>query len=213
MIAYPLGNALYLNLTNRCTNDCRFCIRRNDDGVGGFNLWLKREPSVDEVLHAVGDPSGFNEIVFCGYGEPTYRLDTLTAVARALRPFRIPLRVNTNGHAELIAGRDVWPDLKGLVDTFSVSLNAPTAPEYVQLCRPRAGAAAFHATIEFIRKARLFVPNVVASTVDYSGVNVEGCRRLAESLGVTFRVRAYEGSSGEQSPEASHRPAAGHDVG
>lgn len=194
MIAYPMGDSLYLNITNRCTNDCVFCIRRNGNGVGGYDLWLPNEPTVDRILQAVGDPGGYSEIVFCGYGEPTCRLDTLVAVGRALRPFGIPLRLNTNGQAELIGGRDPWPELEGIFHAMSISLNAPDAAGYVDLCRPRWGEAAFMAVVDFARKAKKHVHSVTLSAVAFPGVDLPGCHKLAEALGIPLRIREYQAS-------------------
>ena len=144
-IAYELDGALYLNLTNACPNRCTFCVRNFAPGVGGYDLWLGREPPAEQVLAAVGDPSRYREIVFCGYGEPTCRLDVSWQVARALKGRGVPLRLNTNGLGNLINGRDILPDLAGLLDVVSVSLNAANAADYDRLCHSRYGEAAFPA--------------------------------------------------------------------
>lgn len=196
MIAYPLGDSLYLNITNRCTNDCLFCIRRGADGMGGHRLWLKAEPTVDQILQAVGDPAEYREIVFCGFGEPTCRLDTLVAVTRALRPFRIPIRLDTNGHAGLIHGRDVWGDLRGIFDAMSISLNAATAAKYIEICRPLKGAAAYDAMLEFARRARQEVPKVTLTAVTYPGVDIDACKKVADTFSIPFRAREYQPPSG-----------------
>ena len=134
-IAYTVGDGLYLNITNQCTNSCDFCIRNNGDGAyGSDSLWLEREPSAEEVLDAVReyDLSDFSELVFCGYGEPTYRLDVMLCVCRKIKS-EYPdtkIRLNTNGHASRIAGRDVSGELAGLVDTVSISLNSSDATGY-----------------------------------------------------------------------------------
>jgi TatD family-associated radical SAM protein len=191
-IAYNIGKKLYLNITNRCPNDCVFCIRQNGDGIGDTQLWLKVEPDVEQILQAVGDPTGYEEIVFCGYGEPIMRLDVVVAVAKALRPFGIPIRLDTNGLANLIHGRDVWPDLAGLLDTVSISLNAHNAAEYNKLCRSKWGEAAYPAMLDFARRAKDYVPKVILTVVDYPGVNLEACRNIANEIGVSFRIRKYE---------------------
>ena len=191
-IAYNIGKKLYLNITNRCPNDCVFCIRQNGDGIGDTQLWLKAEPDVEQILQAVGDPTGYEEIGFCGYGEPIMRLDVVVAVAKALRPFGIPIRLDTNGLANLIHGRDVWPDLAGLLDTVSISLNAHNAAEYNKLCRSKWGEAAYPAMLDFARRAKDYVPKVILTVVDYPGVNLEACRNIANEIGVSFRIRKYE---------------------
>ncbi|MCK4423715.1 MAG: YchF/TatD family DNA exonuclease, partial [Candidatus Omnitrophica bacterium] len=52
LIAYPIRDSLYLNITNRCTNDCIFCIRGSTDFVKGHNLRLENEPDVDRIIEA-----------------------------------------------------------------------------------------------------------------------------------------------------------------
>ena len=126
-IAYTIRNSLYINLTNRCSNACSFCMRETYPIVKGHHLGLKREPTADEVLKAIGDPSGYDEVVFCGYGEPTERLDVLITVARYLKSKGKRIRLDTNGHGDLINGRSIISELKGLIDTICISLNAETA--------------------------------------------------------------------------------------
>jgi len=188
-IAYELGGSLYLNLTNACPNRCIFCVRRFAPGVGGYNLWLAHEPSAAEVLAAIGNPTRYKEIVFCGYGEPTCRLDVLLEVARALKGKGVPLRLNTNGLGNSINGRDILPELAACLDVVSVSLNAADTDAYLRLCRPSFGTDAFPAVVSFLRRSKEFIPRVVASVVPREGVDIEACRRLAEDLGVEFRVR------------------------
>ena len=199
-ITYPVGKNIYVNLTNRCPCACTFCLRNNGAGVFGSGpLWLDREPTVEEVDASLDarDLSGVPEVVFCGYGEPTERLDALLAVARHLRETApgVKIRVNTNGLADLIAGEPVAPRLKGLVDCLSISLNTPDADEYLALCRPRFGAAAYPAMLHFAETAREYVPEVVMTVVDEpvtSKANQERCRAICERLGVRLRVRRYE---------------------
>lgn len=194
MIAYTLGDSLYLNITNRCSNACSFCIRNTADGVGGHYLWLSSEPSAEEIIQAIGDPSGYKEVVFCGFGEPLMRVDAVRDVAAYIKSRwpNMPIRVNTNGHANLIHGRNVVPELKGLIDVMSISLNAESAGKYVAMCRPRFGAEAYQAVLDFARECKGVIPKVVLSVVDVPEVDVESCRRIAEELGVEFRVRHYE---------------------
>lgn len=190
MIAYRLRDALYLNLTNRCTNDCCFCLRRNRQGIGGQNLWLAADPTAAEVLAEVGDPQAFREVVFCGFGEPMLRLEVLKEVAATLKE-RYPgtrIRLDTNGLANLVHGRNVVPELKGLIDVISISLNAPSAGEYERLCRPGVKGA-WVGLLDFAREALKVIPEVMLTAVDVPGVDLEACRRLAEGLGARFRVR------------------------
>jgi TatD family-associated radical SAM protein len=146
-IAYRFGDPskLYLNVTNRCTNRCGFCIRYHADGVGGSNLWGGSEPDLDTLLTAVEamrGPEPFREVTWCGFGEPTYRLDLITAAAPYLRGASRSIRLNTNGHACLIHGRDVLGELAAAVDDVSVSLNAPNRRRYLELCRPDSESVA-----------------------------------------------------------------------
>nr|WP_223156827.1 TatD family nuclease-associated radical SAM protein [Thermosediminibacter oceani] len=200
MIAYPIGDSLYLNITNRCPNRCSFCIRQLGDGIEGYNLWLDKEPTTKEIIEAIGDPSGYREVVFCGYGEPLMRLQVVLDVARYLKKNypNLPIRINTNGLANLIYGEDITPQFKGLIDTVSISLNAENAQKYHELCRSDYGEDAFFSVLEFARRCKNYVPKVVLTVVDVPGIDIEKCKRIAEELGVGFRVRHYEGKDGEE---------------
>ena len=196
---YRAGDGLYVNLTNRCPCACTFCIRQNGDGVyGSDSLWLEREPTVDEVCASIENGLGdCRELVFCGYGEPTERLDALLEVAARFRKSHpaIPIRVNTNGLSDLIAGAPTAHRFKGLVDTVSISLNAATAEEYVTLCRPKFGAAAHPALLKFAEEVKAFVGDVVLTVVGTDALTSEkeaACRRLAAEHGIPLRVRRFE---------------------
>lgn len=194
MIAYKLGNSLYLNITNRCTNRCSFCIRQYGPGVGGYKLWLEKEPTTKEVIEAIGDPTGYKEVVFCGYGEPLMRLQVVLDVARYIKQNypNVPIRINTNGQANLIYGEDVTPQFKGLIDVISISLNAENAEKYNQLCSSDYGEEAYYSILEFARKCKNYVPRVILSVVALPDINIDKCRKLAQDLGVEFRVRIYD---------------------
>jgi TatD family-associated radical SAM protein len=194
---YRLKQGLYINLTNGCNNDCTFCERQSRPGVGPYRLWLEQEPNADQVMEALeAQLTGeIKEVVFCGYGEPTLRLDTLVEVARRVKNAHpgMAIRINTNGLANLQYGKDITPRLHGLVDTVSISLNAPTAQEYEALCRPAFGTAAFEGLVDFAQKAKAHVPHVVMTVVDVIGPEkVEACRGIAQRAGVDFRVRPME---------------------
>lgn len=197
---YQVKDAVYVNLTNRCPCACAFCLRRNAPGVYGSDpLWLEREPTEDEVCASVGkwDWSKFRELVFCGYGEPTERLDTLLAVARRMKAAHpdVRIRVNTNGLSDLVNGRSTASEFKGAVDTLSISLNTPDPEVYLETCRPRFGGAAYPAMLKFAREAREFVPDVVMTVVGEpvtSKPDQERCRAVCDGLGVRLRVRPYE---------------------
>ena len=191
-IAYKIGNSLYLNITNRCSNICIFCPKFKEYKLYGNDLFLKSEPSFEDVMAAIGEPVGIDEIVFCGFGESLLRLDLLLRIAKELkRRFSYRIRINTDGQANLVYGRNIIPDLVGLVDCISVSLNAPDAATYSRLCNTPFGEDGFRAVCDFILEAKKQIPCVVASVVNISGINVVACRRLAESLGASFRVRNF----------------------
>ena len=196
---YRVGDGLYVNLTNKCPCACTFCIRQNGDGVyGSDSLWLEREPTADEVCASIEANLGdCTELVFCGYGEPTERLDVLLEVAARFKGTHpsTPIRVNTNGLSDLIAGEPTAHRFKGLVDTVSISLNAPTAEEYVALCRPKFGAAAYPALLKFAEEVKGFVKDVVLTVVDTASLtseNEKACRRVAAEHGAPLRVRRFE---------------------
>lgn len=193
-IAYPIRRSLYLNVTGRCTNRCSFCAKQRGLLVKGHDLYLEREPTVAEMLAAVaaeGGAAAWDEVVFCGFGEPLLRLDAVLAVARGLRQAGARrLRVNTDGLASLVHGRDVTAELGAGVDALSVSLNAPDAATYERLCRPQVDGA-YPALLEFVRRARETVAEVVVSVVTVPGLDLEACRKVAQELGVPLRLREY----------------------
>ena len=190
-IAYNIRNSLYLNITNRCSNRCTFCPKFDDFTVKGHNLMLQSEPSYEEVMAAIGHPEGIDEVVFCGFGEPLIRLDLVKQVATALKQRGYCIRINTDGQANQLHGRDILPELAGLVDSISVSLNAPDATTYRQLCNTPFGESGFTGVCDFIRSASTYIPQVIATAVTVPGIDIEACRSLAEALGAEFRVREY----------------------
>lgn len=198
-VVYKVKNGLYVNLTNRCPCACRFCIRSNGEGAYGSNpLWLEREPTRQEVVDAIeaANPLSYSEIVFCGYGEPTERLDDLVEVAQYLKTKypSLPIRLNTNGLSDLIAGEPTAQRFKGCVDVVSISLNASTAEKYCEMCRPRFGLESYEAMLRFTSAIRDFVPEVVmtiVATSDTSETEIAACRDICERLGVPLRVRAH----------------------
>ena len=199
-ITYQVKQSVYVNLTNRCPCSCRFCLRNNGSGVFGSGpLWLEREPTLDEVTASLDgwDYTRFREVVFCGYGEPTERLDILLSAAEHLkrRDPTLRVRVNTNGLSDLINGKPTAPLFAGKVDCLSISLNTDDAAEYLDLCRPKFGEAAYPALLAFTREAASVVEEVVMTVVGEPVTSLEKqarCRALAESLGARLRVRPYE---------------------
>lgn len=188
---------VYVNLTNRCPCACTFCLSQTKEMVESNTLWLKEEPTVDEVIHEFQkyDLDDFAEVVFCGFGEPMERVDDIIQIAGILKLYRrdLPIRVNTNGLANLIHNRDITPMLKGRIDTISVSLNAPDENEYIQLTRSQFGIQSFQAMLDFVKKCKQYVPSVVLSVVDIIGTeNIKKCQNICDELGVTLRVRPFE---------------------
>ncbi len=191
-IAYRFNDALYLNITNRCSQACRFCLKHGGHELGGWPLGLWTEPDADAVLAAARAALAEQtapEVVFCGIGEPLLRPDVVVAVGRALRRDGWRVRVNTDGLANLVHGRDVAAELQGAVDAVSVSLNAPDAVSHDRLCPSAHGPAAFTAVCDFIRRCSELFDEVTASAVGGTGVDMAATGRLAESLGASFRQR------------------------
>lgn len=193
-IAYEMWGNLYLNITNRCTNECEFCVRYKSDILWGYDLRLKTEPTVDDVVSAIGDPTRYREIVFCGYGEPTLRLDALLEIARRVRGSGVRIRLDTNGHASLIWNRNVAPELAEVLDAVSVSVNAHDAETYERICHPRFGASTFDHVLRFARDCVKAGLEVTASVVDVPGVDLNRVKTVASDLGVPLRVRGGERS-------------------
>ena len=197
-ITYPVKNGIYVNMTNRCPCACTFCLRHNGEGVFGSEpLWLDREPTVREVCDSIDEweLTKYDELVFCGYGEPTERLDDLLTVAKYVKgKCDIKIRVNTNGLADLIHGEKTAYKLKGLVDTVSVSLNATNRETYYELVRPKFGMESYEAMLAYTKDCTDYVPNVVMTVVDVVTTPEEQmqCRKICESIGATLRVRPYE---------------------
>jgi TatD DNase family protein len=190
-IAYQIRDSLYLNITNRCTNSCVFCAKFDDFVVKGHELKLDHEPDIEELKQAIGDPTRFREVVFCGYGEPLLRLELVCELAAWLKTRRVKVRINTDGQANLVHGRNILPELAGKVDALSVSLNAPNADQYQELCRSKYPAEGYQAVKDFLKLAPAYIPEVLASAVSYPGVDIAACRKVAEELGVEFRPREY----------------------
>lgn len=194
VIGYVIENALYVNLTQRCPTDCGFCPRDTKPVVQGHDLTLKEEPSAAEVLADLGDVSGYDEVVFCGFGESTMRLDVMKEVARALKAKGAKrLRLNTIGLGSLTNGRDIVPELVGLLDAVSVSLNSTDPAQYEKLVRPREEyrGKAWQAMVDFTKSAAARLPEVQMTVVTVPSVDVPAARRLAESLGAKFHARTY----------------------
>ncbi len=195
-ILYEVGKNLYINITNRCPCACVFCIRNNGEGAyGSDSLWLEREPSDDEIISELGktDLSKYNEIVFCGFGEPLERLETVVKVGKYLKSVsKTPVRLNTNGLSDLIHQRPTAKELEGAVDIVSVSLNAGSAEEYFKVTRPRFGIGSFDALIKFAKDCKNYVPKVVFTVVDViPEEEIEKCRGISRDTGIELKIRKY----------------------
>lgn len=196
-IVYEVGSNLYVNITNKCPCSCTFCIRQNADGAyGSDSLWLEHEPDIEEIKEALkkADFKKYNEIIFCGYGEPTERIDILCETAKYIKENNGPaVRLNTNGLSDLIHNKPTAKMLEGLVDTVSVSLNAGTKDEYLKVTRPKFGEVSYEAMQKFAAECKEYVKNVVFSVVDVIGEDeIAASQSIADKLGITLRVRKYE---------------------
>ncbi len=199
ILVYLLDGKIYINLTNRCTNDCIFCLRKDKDDVVGQRLWLDNEDStsedVIEQFNKIYTSTPSNEVIFCGYGEPMMKLDVLKEVAKYIKT-KYPntkIRINTNGHANFVYKRNVVPELKGLIDEFSVSLNGVAKEEYNELSQPKFEEA-YEEVKKFIKACADENISVVASVVEgYKGrhLDLKTCEQIATDLGAKFRVREW----------------------
>ena len=199
VLVYTLDEKIYINLTNRCTNDCIFCLRNDKADVKGQELWLDNENStaddVVEQFEKIYQKTPSKEVIFCGYGEPMLKFEVLKEVAKYIKN-KYPetkIRINTNGHANFVYKRNVVPELKGLVDEFSVSLNAPEKDEYNELSKPKFDGA-YDEVKKFIKACHDENIKVTASVVEgYKGrhIDLETCKKIAHELGAEFRVREW----------------------
>lgn len=198
-IVYDFHNGLYINLTNRCPCACTFCLRQTMDHMGDSGaLWLEHEPSYEEITTAIDsrDLTQYKEVVFCGFGEPTERLDMLLQTAKYIKQ-KCPdmkTRINTNGLGDLVYGSPIAEKLTGLIDVVSISLNTPNAEEYLKLTRSKFGAQSFDAMLKFAESCVKTVPEVVMTTVETTITHEEEeqCRAICEKIGARYRIRPWE---------------------
>lgn len=198
VILYEVHNGLYVNMTNKCPCACVFCLRQTKEEMeGSGSLWLEKEPTVDEVIAEFSkfDMKKYEEVVFCGFGEPTERLDDLLKVAEFVKKtYDIPTRINTNGLSDLIYSKDTAPMFEGLIDTVSISLNTPNPEKYLELTRSKFGIKSFDAMLNFAKNVKKYVKKVVLTTVSTTLTPEEEqqCREICERIGVTYRIRPFE---------------------
>lgn len=192
-IAYTLHGNCYLNITNRCTLRCVFCPKFNKTWeVQGYPLRIRHEPGSDEIISAIGNPGEYRQIVFCGLGEPTLRLDTLLEVARSIKQQGGVVRLNTDGLANYVHRRDITPELGGLIDAISISINAQDEAVYSQHCRPPVDGL-LEEVLGFVSAVKKHVPDVTMTAIDgLAGVDISACEKLAVQLGVKFRRRVLD---------------------
>jgi len=203
-VAYKIRNSVYINLTNKCTNRCVFCPKyqggKTDFFVKGYNLELKKEPSADEAVSSVFRYYNFNEVVFCGLGEPTLRLETLKETAKAVKAASetasggIKIRLDTDGLANAVYGRNIAAELEGLIDSVSISLNAQNSELYNTICEPHItgkGIDAYASVLDFIKESKKRIRNVTVTAIDLPGVDTAYIEELAKKLGVGFKLRHY----------------------
>ena len=191
-IAYRIRDSLYLNITNTCNLACKFCPKFIDFEVKGYYLKLPKEPSVDEVFQAMGQPEEYDEVVFCGYGEPTRRLEVLRVIAKRMKERGVKkVRLNTDGLANRYYGKNILPELAGIIDSISVSLNAGDAKFYCSICPSKYGEDAYADVCRFVEEAKKHIPEVVVSVVALPGQDLDACKEKAKELGVPLRIREY----------------------
>lgn len=202
-ILYEVYDNLYVNLTNRCPCACTFCLRQTMDEMNhSGSLWLKREPTVEEVKEEFRkfDKDGtlctkYKEVVFCGFGEPTERLEELLQIAGFVKEqYGLPVRVNTNGLSDLIHGKPTAPMFAGYVDVISISLNTPDKEEYYKLTKSKFGEESFDALLKFAHEVKEYVPKVVLTTVETTISKEEEaeCMEICRRIGVNYRIRPWE---------------------
>lgn len=194
-ILYTYKNQVYANITNRCDCSCTFCVRTTKDTIGSAtNMWFEKDPALDEIKQAVDafDFTGYDELVFCGYGEPTCALETMLATAKYVKEkYNIKIRLNTNGLCNLYHKRNIIPELVNVIDSISISLNAPTAEKYQAVTRPQFENA-FPALLEFASLAQKSIPHTQLSIVDVlPQAEIDACQKLADDRGIYLKIRKF----------------------
>ena len=192
-IVYEIDGSLYINLTNKCSNNCDFCIRNHRNGMEDYNLWLKHTPTADEIIEELKKQNfeKAKSIVFCGYGEPLYALDTMLEVAKFVKQYNITTRVNTNGQADLICGEGVAKKFDGLIDVVNISLNESNREKYQKVCHCLFGEKGYDALLKFASEVKNY-SKVIFSIVDtIPKADQERCQEIADEIGVTLRIREY----------------------
>ena len=192
-LTYSIGNNLYINVTSNCTNNCIFCQRKRKPSISGTNLWLAKDPSAEDIINNIVNPQKYDEVVFCGFGEPLLRLDVIKKVALWLKKNNVKrIRIDTNGQANLIYNRNICPELKGLIDAFSISLNASNQEQYQKICKSYFGAKSYQSIRDFIRECKNNLFDVTVSAVVIECISIDDIRKIVENeLKCKFRLRQY----------------------
>ncbi len=190
--SYKYGNNLYLNITNRCMMACPYCIKQKWSGdFRGNSLKLDKEPTVEQVIQSIGDPTIYGEIIFCGYGDALIRLSEVIEISKWLKNKNMRVRINTAGLANRYHGKNILPQLKGLVDVISISLNGSNPQEHNRINNPMFKEESFGEIVKFAELAKNYIPTVVLTAVELPGLDVSKIKEIAKSIGVHFRVRPY----------------------
>ncbi|WP_026508153.1 TIGR04100 family radical SAM protein [Butyrivibrio sp. MC2013] len=193
-ILYKYKSSVYANITNKCNCRCTFCIRFLKDGIGDADtLWHQQNPTKEEVVEAIRnfDFTGFDELIFCGYGEPTCALDILLEAAKTAKEKGLKTRLNSNGLGNVENGRNIVPELAKVIDSVSISLNAPDSDKYNEVTRPQVDGA-FEKMIDFAKKCKEQIGNVKWSIVDVLPADeIEQCKRLSNETGIELRIRHF----------------------
>lgn len=192
-LVYTIENNLYINLTDRCTLACEFCPKiQGSMDVHEYNLLLSHRHMVEEYIEKIGDPTRYEEIVFCGFGEPTLRIKALLEIATHCKNAGTRVRVNTDGLGNLVNKRNILPEMAQCVDALSVSMNAQNEEVYDQHCVP-ALKGSFDSMLEFLRLAPQYIPDTTATAIDgLESVDIEACETKAKELGIKFRRRVLD---------------------
>lgn len=189
---YKIGNSLYINITNRCDSHCSFCRRKSDPVLKGYNLGMERseEPDAEVYIKELGDPTKYEEIIFCGYGEPTIRWDIVKEISKYVKDNGGRTRLNTNGHGSHINKRNIAPEFKGLIDVVSISLNSFNANQYAKLMGIETGM--FNEMVSFAKNVKNYVEKVIMTIVSVDEVDIAKAREtVEEKIGAEFRARPY----------------------
>jgi TatD family-associated radical SAM protein len=190
LYVYEYDGKSYINLTNKCTNNCTFCIRNHHDGVSDYNLWLEQEPTAQQVIALLEKDK--RDVVFCGFGEPTIKIEELKEIAKYVKSYGGRVRINTNGHASAYHKRDIAKELKGIVDVVSISLNNSDPGKYNDSCRSVYGKEGYLYMLQFARDCVANGIEVKFSVMDLIGEeDIAKCKKIADEIGASFRVRTY----------------------